>query len=293
VAEILTLVKDIYELVQRKDGWFTDDLARDFASTVAGRLQRQLGESQKTSTLRLSKMGPCCPKALWYSIRHPELAEALPPWAEIKYSYGHIIEALAIVLSKAAGHEVTGEQDAIVLDGITGHRDCVIDGCIVDVKSSSSRGFTKFKDKTLSQSDNFGYLDQLDGYVLGSNLDPLVRTKDRGYILAVDKTLGHMVLYEHAIREEQIRQRIRDYRAIVALDQPPQCTCETVPQGKSGNIALGVRASYSPFKHQCFPYLRTFLYSDGPVFLSTVMKRPFNKDGLITEVDKNGKVVYS
>jgi len=296
VPEISTLITDIYALIKRKDGWFNDALAGSFATTMAGKLQEQLGERQKTSTLRLSKMGPSCPKALWYSIHHPELAEALPPWAEIKYSYGHIIEALAIVLSKAAGHEVSGEQDAIVLDGITGHRDCVIDGCIVDVKSSSSRGFNKFKDKTLAQDDSFGYLDQLDGYVLGSHSDPLVRTKDRGYLLAIDKTLGHMCLYEHEVshdREEALKERIRVYKEIVGSPTAPACECGVTPDGSSGNLRLDLRASYSAYKHICFPELRTFLYAAGPVFLSKVVKRPFNKDGPITEIDKNGKIVYN
>jgi len=80
-------------------------------------------------------------KPLWHSIHTPEKAEALPAWAEIKYTYGHILEALAISLAKAAGHEVTGEQDAITVDGILGHRDCVIDGCVVDVKSANRPEF--------------------------------------------------------------------------------------------------------------------------------------------------------
>src|SRR6266849_6159935 len=40
-------------------------------------------------------------------------------------------------MAKAAGHEVLGEQDELTLDGVVGHRDCVIDGCIVDVKTTS------------------------------------------------------------------------------------------------------------------------------------------------------------
>ena len=65
-----------------------------------------------------------------------------------------------------------------------------------------------FKNKTIGQDDSFGYLDQLSGYVVASSQDPLVRIKDRGYILAIDKTLGHMVLYEHKIREDNIHERI-------------------------------------------------------------------------------------
>src|SRR5438105_1275187 len=138
-TQIETLVPDIYNLIQRKDGWFNDELAQQFSTDLASRLKLQLGENQQRPTLRLSKMGPKCPRALWYSIHHPELGEPIPPWAEIKYSFGHILEALVITLAKAAGHSVTGEQDAVVLDGIVGHRDCVIDGCVVDVKSASSR----------------------------------------------------------------------------------------------------------------------------------------------------------
>jgi hypothetical protein len=90
-------------------------------------------------------------------VHHPELGEELPPQARIKYAYGHIIEHLIIELARAAGHEVVGEQDEITVDGILGHRDCVIDGCIVDVKSAASRSFLKFRDKTIAQDDPFGY----------------------------------------------------------------------------------------------------------------------------------------
>jgi hypothetical protein len=276
--QIETLVPDIYELLKRKDGWFDEALSKDFSQEVSTRLHQQLGTQRTTNTLRLSQMGPRCPRALWFSIHHPELGEPLPPWAEIKYSFGHIIEALAVSLAKAAGHEVTGEQDELVLDGIVGHRDCVIDGCVVDVKSSSSRGFIRFKDGSLAQNDTFGYLDQLDGYVVASHLDPLVTVKDRGYILAVDKQLGHMTLYEHIIRERSIRERINYYKEIVGSSKPPACECRTIPQGRSGNISLDTKASYSPYKHCCFPFLRTFLYSDGPVYLTKVVRVPDVKE---------------
>jgi hypothetical protein len=253
---------------------------------IADAVQRSLGEQERRG-LRLSGLGNKCPCQLWYSVRHPELAEPLPPYARIKFTYGHIIEHLIICLAKAAGHEVTGEQDAVSVDGITGHRDCVIDGCIVDVKSAASRSFVKFRDKTIAQDDPFGYLDQLDGYAVGSMDDPLVRTKDYAYLLAVDKTLGHLALYEHKIRPTRIRQRIQSYKEIVALDRPPACTCSTEPDGKSGNIKLGTTASYSDHKHNCFPSLRTFLYASGPVYLSKVVRKPD-----VTEIDRHGKIVY-
>jgi hypothetical protein len=286
MKDIKTLVPDIYELLKRKDGWFDETLSKDFSQEVSTRLHQQLGIQRTTNTLRLSQMGPRCPRALWFSIHRPELGEPLPPWAEFKYSFGHIIEALAVSLAKAAGHEVTGEQDELVLDGIVGHRDCVIDGCVVDVKSTSSRGFIKFKSPRFELVDSFGYLDQLDGYVVASADDPLVRCKDRGYILAIDKQLGHMVLYEHIIRERSIRERINSYKEIVGSLQPPTCECGTVPQGGSGNISLDVKASYEPFKYCCHPNLRTFLYSSGPVYLTKVVRKPD-----VPEVTKRGILV--
>ena len=282
-----TLIPDIYSLLKEKGDWFNEELAKAYADDVAARLQGQLSGSTK-NTLRLSQMGPRCPKALWHSIHTPEEAESIPPWAVIKYSYGHMIEALAIVLAKAAGHTVTGEQDAVTLDGVVGHRDCVIDGCVVDVKSASSRAFVKFKNGAIRQDDPFGYLDQLDGYVVGSKLDPLVLIKDKGYLLVIDKQLGHVCLYEHIVREHQIRERINKYREIVALPTPPDCECGTRVSGKSGNVGLDTKASYSPYKFSCFPKLRTFLYSDGPVYLTKVVRKPD-----VPEIDRYGKVVYN
>jgi hypothetical protein len=286
LPSIYTLKTDIYEKIKNDRNWFTPERSASFSANLEQALKPSAEE--RLPTLRLSKMGPCCPRQLWYSIHHPELAETIPGYAYIKFTYGHILEHLVIELAKAAGHEVCGEQDVLTVDGIKGHRDCVIDGCVVDVKSCSSRMFEKFKDKSIGKDDPFGYLDQLDGYLVGSNGDSVVQVKDRGYILAVDKTLGHIELYEHRVREDSIRKRIEHYKQIVGRNTPPSCECRCVPDGKSGNIKLDVKASYSAFKHSCFPHLRTFLYASGPVYLTKVVRVPN-----VIEVDKHGKIVYN
>ena len=294
MKNINTLIGDIYDLVGSESGWFDEALARVFSEELGTRLIQNLAPKDAVPTLRLSQMGPRCPRSLWASIHSPSVAELLPPQARIKFTYGHLIEALVIAMAKAAGHEVTGEQDELIVDGIKGHRDCVIDGCLVDVKSASSLSFQKFKDGSIRENDTFGYLDQLDGYLLGSLNDDLVRVKDRAYLLAVDKQLGHMCLYEHILREYNIRSRISKYKSIVLLETPPACECGTVPDGESGNIKLDTRASYNNFKHFCFPNLRTFLYSNGPRFLTEVKRRPKRRDGsYILEVNKDGKIIYN
>lgn len=287
MKSIHTLVQDIYDVVGTK-GWFDIERAGEFNSHVS----RSFNQEERIPGLRLSQMGPKCPRELWHSVHTPELAEPYKPWTRIKFGYGHLVEAYVIQLAKAAGHEVTGEQDELRVDGVCGHRDCVIDGYIVDVKSANSRSFEKFKTGSIRDNDLFGYLDQLDGYIVGSADDPLVRGKDTGYLLAIDQELGHLKLYEHTARKESIRQRIRDYRDIVSLDGPPPCTCGQIPDGKSGNIKLDTRASYNAFKFACQPQLRTFLYANGPVYLTKVVRRPTRADGsLIPEVDRNGKIM--
>lgn len=295
MKSIHTLIPDIYAIMGKTDeignsenspiqGEFVERLSR----TIGSRLEEHFQKQQPRLGLRLSKMGADCPRSFWYATHHPELAEALPPWAKIKYSYGHILEALVIALAVQAGHTVEGEQDEIIVDGISGHRDCVIDGCVVDVKSASTRSFQKFRDRSLKENDPFGYLEQLDGYVVGSLDDPIVKIKDRGYILAIDKTLGKLALYEHFSREDHIRQRIRDYKKIFSLSGPPPCTCETVPDGKSGNIKLGLKPSYSSYRHCCWPNLRTFLYASGPVYLTKVVRKPD-----VPEINRAGQIVHN
>jgi hypothetical protein len=273
MKNISTLIPDVYEYIQ-KNG----------VPSVPIVIPKQ---EDRAPTLRLSQMGPRCPCALWYSIHHPELAEQLPPWAIFKYSYGHTIEQLAIALAKAAGHTVEGEQDELEVDGIKGHRDCVIDGCVVDVKSTTTLGFQKFKDGTIKENDPFGYLDQIDGYLVGSLQDPVVSVKDKGYLWAIDKTLGKMCIYEHRIRENSIRERIKYYTQIVRQSKSPACECGLVPDGKSGNVKLDTRASYSPYKYCCKPKLRTFLYAGGPVYLTHVARLPD-----VIEINREGKPVH-
>lgn len=284
MKSIHELIPDIYELLLTKN-WLTEELAKEFSHEVSTRLQEQFRE-RRGGTLRLSKMGPQCPHALWCSVHRPEAAEPVQPWAMNKFSYGHILEAWALCLAKAAGHSVVGEQDELIVDGIRGHRDCVIDGCIVDVKSRSSQGFLDLKKKNAAQINLFGVLDQLDGYLEGSLNDPLVIDKDHAYLLGIDKTLGHMILYEHERRPGFIKDRVRTYKSFVERPTPLPCTCGTRESGKSGNIELDTRASYNDFKWECFPHLRAFAYAGGPTYLTHVARLPD-----VPEINKYGQII--
>src|SRR5882672_8529690 len=245
MPSINTLIKDV-ENVVTKDNWFHYDDASRYSSEMASRVMERLVDEERTPGLRLSSMGERCPRSLWASVHSPSIQEKFPAHVRIKFHFGDVIEAMAIALAKAAGHMVTGEQDEVVVDGVKGHLDCIVDGCVVDVKSINSLGFQKVKAGQVAE-DIFlrSYLDQLDGYLVGSLDDDRVAVKDKAYIWAIDKQMGHMCLYEHKLRENSIRRRIAECKNIVSQSSAPACTCGTVAEGSSGNIKLDLKASYN------------------------------------------------
>lgn len=261
-TNINTLVPDIEYYIHSNEDWLghVEDLL------YSQRSQPHRRDNSKRSGLRLSGLGDKCPRQLWYSLHHPDLAETLPAAAKFKYGYGHKIEEMIVALAKLSGHSVTGEQDELVVDGIVGHRDCVVDGCVLDVKSCSSIAFKKYKEGSLAQSDDFGYLYQLGSYILGSANDPLVTVKDRGYFFFVDKSLGHMYLYECRPDETKIRYRISETKRISRLSEAPECRCGVIRDKQTGHYKLDLQASYSAYKSVCFPQLRTEIISGKPVY---------------------------
>ena len=90
---------------------------------------------------------------------------------------------------KMAGHEVTSEQKTIEVEGIKGHMDCVIDGEVVDIKTTSGFAFKKFKEGTLTNDDPFGYISQLAGYEHSEG------TSNGGF-LALNKETGELALFK-------------------------------------------------------------------------------------------------
>jgi hypothetical protein len=196
----------------------------------------------------------------------------LPPEAHIKFMYGDMQEQLCVLMAKLAGHDVQGEQEEVVINGIKGHLDCTIDGCVVDVKSTSRFAFSKFKDGTLLEpgNDGFGYIGQLAGYVHAKTPG-----KD-GYFLAVNKDLGHLALLKvpaEILANYDIERRIEYDKEMVRGPMPGRCY-DDIPDGKSGNRKLAIGCSYCNRKFECWPNLKTYYYSNGPRFLTVVAKEP-------------------
>lgn len=233
-----------------------------------------MSQRERKSTLRMSNIGKSCERQLWYEINETAEAEAFRPENYMKFMYGHLIEELVLFLAELAGHEVTGRQDTQEIEGIKGHRDAVIDGVLVDVKSASSYSFKKFKEGKLAEDDPFGYISQIQAYLFAGQEDPLVKDKERAAFLVVDKTLGHITLDVHAKDERDWPKYFNDKKEAIGKEQPPEKGFSPVPFGQSGNMKLPNICGYCPFKKLCWPEVRTFAYSYGPVHLVEINNEP-------------------
>jgi hypothetical protein len=222
--------------------------------------------------LYFSEVGSSCLRKLWYRVNRPDLGETIAPVQRIKFFYGDMLEELVLSLARAAGHEVCDEQKRVEFSGpngwlISGRIDAVIDGAVVDVKSVTKYSEEKFKNGL--KDDPFGYFSQLNGYAT-------VLEKSEAGFLTIQKELGHINYYpiQPDVRHfhEQVEHSVE---AVELVEISPIKRLDPVPMSKtSKNMKLCTSCSYCEYKKECFPELRTFIYSDGPVHLVHVVDVP-------------------
>jgi len=276
MKSINTLIDDIYGLFEGGQPDFEHKIFQDFGTNLEDIMKTRFSSARSFKpSLRMSNIGKP-DRQLWYDF-NSSAEEIIPlrPEVLIKFSYGDMLEQLVLMFAKLAGHEVTHEQETIVVDGIEGHIDALIDGCVVDVKSASSFSFQKFATGSLLEggpkADPFGYVKQISGYA-----HALTPGKP-AYFLAIDKTLGKLCLLEvpvSLIEAQNIPERISYAKEMVKQSLPPERCAEDIPDGKSGNMKLDVLCSYCNHKEKCWNGLKTYYYSTGPRFLTKVVREP-------------------
>ena len=235
----------------------------------------------------MSSIGQPCERKLWYEINKPELAAPLSGNDYLKFLYGDIIESLMIFLAKLAGHDVKGEQDEVEIEGVKGHRDAIIDGVLVDVKSASPFSYKKFEDGTLKDNDAFGYIPQIDSYREASKDDEHLKDKDTSYFLAVNKVNGEFCLTPVPNTGINWPETYRRKKELVESSEIPPRGYEPEDWGKGGNKALGFNCSLCPFKKNCWPEIRYFQYANKIAELVVVKKEPLVEEIFIGGEDNN------
>lgn len=270
-----TLVPDLQELLKNGIEGLDPEITKAFGERVAETTAARLKREPRDGRLRMSNIGRPCVRQLWYDYHDPNGGEKLSGDTYLKFLYGDLIEELVLFLAEVAGHTVEGRQDELELSGIKGHWDAIIDGMLVDVKSASTYSFNKFKEGLRADNDSFGYITQLQSYLHAAQSDDRLLDKSKGAFLVIDKTLGHICLDFHDYVEYDWEGFYERRKAIVSnAENVPARAFSPVPDGKSGNEKLPTACSYCSRKWDCWPSLRGFAYSTGPVYLTTVMREP-------------------
>lgn len=272
-----TLIQDIYQTLEQGVDASRADIAEAlevFAQDAKSAVATVLQEGQRTGEgrLRLSQIGKP-DRQIWYGVRGVE-GEPLDGQTRIKFLMGHLLEALLIVLTQAAGHTVEGQQDEVEVEGVLGHQDCRIDGVLTDIKSASSFAFKKFRDGTLYEDDPFGYLSQISAYATKNG-------DDKAAFFAIDKNSGELaVLNVHSMEMIDAPSRVRVLKDVVEKDTPPEKCYADTADGTSGNRKLVIGCVFCAYKKECWKDanngegLRAFKYSNGVRYLTTVARTP-------------------
>ena len=276
-----TLVADIYSLFESSVPDMSDDevdnIIDKFGDALKVHLKRFIYEEERRrDTLRLSAIGKP-ERQQWYSASpHSKVKENIEIQGKdkIKFLYGYILEELLLTLSSLAGHEVKDEQKEVSIEGVLGHQDAVIDNVLVDCKSSSGRGFDKFKNNYVSSDDPFGYIAQISSYAEANGLTEAA-------FLAINKQTGEICLSKvHSMEMINATDRVKNIKDMVNQSNPPAKCYSDVPDGKSGNRKLDVGCIYCDYKRDCWKDsnggqgLRVFDYATNPRYLTQVSKMP-------------------
>jgi len=286
---IETLSKDIYTILdQRVQHAPNSELAAAYAMRIGGELAKSTlprNRPREKGKMWASDLGKTCLRQAWYNFNAPQYGEPLNGQTKFKFLYGNLIEEAVLYLAEEAGHTVTHPQYRVEHTvnsdwKISGKIDGCIDGTLMDVKSTSSFGFKRYKDGINATNDSFGYRFQL-GYYKGFN-DITPAPKDTVGFVWIDKQNGHIKYTPCSVPSRSVITA-KAAQIITAIDKTEDDVLRgytTEPYGKSGNMKLRVGCSYCPYKERCYKDsnhgkgLRTFLYNQGPISFAEVAREP-------------------
>ena len=163
---------------------------------------RQLTTSDKNKfRLRMSNIGrPLCQLQMAASGAKPKRKKYN---FKIQMMIGDAVEAIADVILKMAGANITGSKTQVKMNvgdvEILGEDDIHIDDKVYDIKSCSPWAFDNkwsYGYEGLKQSDDFGYVGQLTGYAHAQN-------KDVGGWIVINKSDGRVAVVDADVPQDE------------------------------------------------------------------------------------------
>ncbi|KKK95084.1 hypothetical protein LCGC14_2676370 [marine sediment metagenome] len=283
------LSTDIYNVLDQRVQHEPDTtLAAAYAMRIGGELAKSTlprNKPREKGKMWASDLGKQCLRQAWYTFNAPQYGEPLTGQTKFKFLYGNLLEEAVLYLAEEAGHTVSHQQYRVEYDvnndwKISGKIDGLIDNTLMDVKSTSSFGFKRYKDGINQANDSFGYRYQLGYYKEFNNIHPLP-SRYAGFVW-IDKQNGH-IKYTPCRTPTSRILTLKAKEIIKAVDETEDNVVRgytTEPYGKSGNMKLRVGCSYCPYKERCYKDsnggkgLRTFLYNQGPISFAEVKREP-------------------
>ena len=271
-----TLVEDIYKAVSDLN-LGEKDIPEECLESLTIGIKKSISEWAKPKKkngffVRMSNIGRPA-RQLYYNKKSPRDVTPDAPTL-IKFLYGHILEEVLIFLVKLSDHNVTDQQKKVIVNGVTGHLDCKINGEVIDIKTASRFAFRKFKNGTLREDDPFGYMSQLAGYEHAEGTN-------NGGFLVINKESGELTLYQpEELDKPNIKTLINKILNIFKLDKLPDKCYSPIPAGTKGNMKLPRGCVYCPHKIECHSDtndgkgLRLFKYAKGIEYLTQVKQQP-------------------
>ena len=258
---ILEKVQSFLKKSTKEPVEISEELIEEFGEVCKKALRKQFIEKRNSKfTKRISNIGkPLC--QLKMENKGVE-GEGQPYNNKMRYIFGDLIEALAVVILKSSGVNVNSIQKPVTYKSnnlkIDGTYDIEIDNVIWDIKSASPYAFEhKFGEgggfNSIAEDDAFGYLSQ--GYLYSES-----EKKRFGGWIVINKSTGEWLITETPVEDEKYKKGAIALAKsnINALDKgKPFRRCyddvvETFRKIPTGNKILGVVCSFCPYKFPCW-----------------------------------------
>ena len=262
---ILHRVQGFLDQVSKKGVDLDPVLLEEFKQSCENSIIRQFASKEEQWRPRMSSLGrPLCQQKM----ERDGKEKTVEYNSIIRFIFGDLVEAIAILILKSAGVNVEDEQKKVDLklgdNKVSGTLDLIVDGKVWDIKSASPYAFEhKFGDmggyKKIKEDDAFGYIAQ--GFLYSESVD-----KEFGGWIVINKASGEWVVCEAPTiqdvdRKEALVLAKNNLKALVNGEKFKRCFSDTAEtykdenkkEKKTGNRLLPSICGFCDFKKTCWP----------------------------------------
>ena len=262
---ILHKVQGFLDRVSKEGADLDPKLVEEFKEACATSVVRQFANKDSKWRPRMSSLGrPLCQQKM----ERDGAEKNFEYNSLVRFMFGDLVEAIAILVMKSAGINIESEQEAVKLElgnhSVSGTLDVEIDGKVWDIKSASPYAFDhKFGElggyKKIKEDDVFGYISQ--GYLYSQS-----KNKDFGGWIVINKASGEWVVCEAPELQEEDKKEALDLakknlKALLSGEKFKRCFTDTEETykdkdksvKKTGNRLLSSICGFCDFKKTCWP----------------------------------------